>query len=160
MKTLLALDLGTNTGFACGNAGHHISGTWGLKPGRFDGGGMRYVKFRNKLTELYSASKFEAVYFEEVRKHRGTDAAHIYGGLMATLTAWCEENKVPYEGVPVGTIKKFATGKGNAGKPEMIEGVREWGYEPADDNEADAIAILRLKLVEIGEAREAKREAA
>ena len=45
---------------------------------------------------------------EEVRRHAGTDAAHVYGGLMATLTAWAELRGVPYEGVPVGTIKRFA----------------------------------------------------
>ncbi|MBT8166803.1 DUF882 domain-containing protein [Ruegeria litorea] len=30
---------------------------------------------------------------------------------MATLTAWAELRGVPYQGVPVGTIKKHATGK-------------------------------------------------
>jgi len=66
---------------------------------------------------------------------------------MAVLTAWCEENKIAYEGVPVGTIKKFTTGKGNAPKTAMVEAVRSWGYSPCDDNEADAIALFRLKAV-------------
>ena len=83
-----------------------------------------------------------AIWFEEVRRHAGTDAAHVYGGLMATLTAWAEMRGVPYEGVPVGTIKRFATGKGNANKEAMIASVRARGFSPADDNEADAIAIL------------------
>jgi Holliday junction resolvasome RuvABC endonuclease subunit len=39
-------------------------------------------------------------------------------------------------------IKMFITGKGNAKKPEMIEQLRiKFGYEAANDNEADAIAI-------------------
>ena len=62
-----------------------------------------------------------AVYFEEVRRHMGVDSAHVYGGLLATLTAWCEHHQIPYQGVPVGTIKKNATGKGNASKDEMIK---------------------------------------
>ena len=47
-----------------------------------------------------------------------------------------------YQGVPVGTIKRFATGKGNAGKDAVVAAVRARGFSPADDNEADAIAIL------------------
>jgi Holliday junction resolvasome RuvABC endonuclease subunit len=49
---------------------------------------------------------------------------------------------VPYQGVPVGTIKKHATGKGNANKAAMIAATKAKGFNPADDNEADAIAIL------------------
>jgi Holliday junction resolvasome RuvABC endonuclease subunit len=83
-----------------------------------------------------------AVYFEEVRRHLGVDAAHAYGGFLATLTAWCEQNRIPYSGVPVGTIKRSATGRGNAGKPEMIAAMRRLGHLPDDDNEADALALL------------------
>ena len=87
-----------------------------------------------------------AIWFEEVRRHAGTDAAHVYGGLMATLTAWAELRGVPYQGVPVGTIKRHATGKGNAPKEAMIAAAHGRGFSPADDNEADAIALLLWAL--------------
>ena len=61
---------------------------------------------------------------------------------LATLTAWCERHCIPYSAIPVGTIKKHATGKGNADKAAMVAAVRALGYEPEDDNEADAIALL------------------
>lgn len=143
-RTLLALDLGTTTGWALHGAdGLITSGTVSFRPGRFDGGGMRYLRFTNWLAELGRLSgPIAAIWFEEVRRHAGTDAAHVYGGLMATLTAWAELHGVPYEGVPVGTIKRFATGKGNANKAAMIAAARARGFSPADDNEADAIAIL------------------
>lgn len=150
--TKMALDLGTTSGFAVGAPETTIiSGTWSLKPGRFDGGGMRFVRFRKHLDEIHATMKLTYVCFEEVRAHKGVDAAHVYGGLMAHLTEWCESQdpKIPYEGVPVGAIKKFATGKGNANKDAMIAAVESWGYEPKDDNEADAIALLHLKLSEI-----------
>ena len=86
------------------------------------------------------------MYFEEIRRHAGTDAAHVFGGLLATLTAWCEERGIPYQGVAVGSWKKHACGKGNASKDEVIAAMRERGFEPADDNEADAIAILLWAL--------------
>ena len=44
--------------------------------------------------------------------------------------------------MPVGTIKKHATGKGNASKDEMVASARARGHAPTDDNEADALALL------------------
>jgi Holliday junction resolvasome RuvABC endonuclease subunit len=141
----LALDLGTNTGFCVGTAGLHISGHWSLKPGRFDGGGMRFVKFRQRLNEIHAAYPVTIVSFEEVRRHKGTDAAHVFGGLLAILTEWCETNAIPYEGIPVGTIKREWTGRGNADKAAMIAAAVERGYAPNSDDEADAIAIFCIQ---------------
>ena len=117
-RATLALDLGTTTGWALrAPDGLITSGTVSFRPSRYDGGGMRYLRFTNWLTELDQLSgPIAAIWFEEVRRHVGTDAAHVYGGLMATLTAWAELRGVPYQGVPVGTIKNHATGKGNAGE--------------------------------------------
>jgi hypothetical protein len=143
-SSVLALDLGTTTGWAVHPGGGRIeSGAVSFRPSRYDGGGMRYLRFRGWLDGMTAdAPNLAAIYFEEVRRHIGTDAAHIYGGLLATLTAWCEQRGIAYQGVPVGTIKRFITGKGNADKAAVIAAVRARGYAPADDNEADAIAIL------------------
>ena len=105
---LLALDLGTTTGWALrAHDGLITSGTVSFRPSRYDGGGMRYLRFTNWLTELDQLSgPIAAIWYEEVRRHAGTDAAHVYGGLMATLTAWAELRGVPYQGVPVGTMEE------------------------------------------------------
>jgi Holliday junction resolvasome RuvABC endonuclease subunit len=143
-KTLLALDLGTTTGWALlTRDGSITSGSASFKPQRFEGGGMRFLRFKRWLTEIkQSTDGLDAVYFEEVRRHLGVDAAHAYGGFMAHLTAWCEHHQIPYQGIPVGTIKKHATGRGNASKDEMLAAARALGHTPADDNEADALALL------------------
>jgi hypothetical protein len=143
-RTLLTIDLGTTTGWALRTPdGLITSGTVSFRPSRYDGGGMRYQRFQNWLGEMDRLSgPIATIFYEEVRRHAGTDAAHVYGGLMATLTAWAELRGVPYQGVPVGTIKKSATGKGNANKQAMIDAARARGFFPKDDNEADAIAIL------------------
>ena len=143
-RCMLALDLGTTTGWALrGYGGLITSGTASFKPGRYDGGGMRYLRFTNWLTELDRLSgPISAIWFEEVRRHVATDAAHVHGGLLAVLTSWGELRGVPYQGAPVGTIKRHATGLGNASKQAMIDAARRRGFSPADDNEADAIAIL------------------
>ena len=146
--TILALDLGTTTGWALrGNDGGIISGSASFRPQRFEGGGMRFLRFKRWLTELKGhADGISALYFEEVRRHVSTDAAHAYGGFLATLTAWCEHHQIPYQGVPVGKIKESATGRGNAGKDEVIASVRALGHSPFDDNEADALALLHWAI--------------
>ena len=155
--TILALDLGTTTGWALrGSDGHITSGSESFRPQRFEGGGMRFLRFKRWLTELKAVTNgIDALHFEEVRRHVSTDAAHAYGGFLATLTAWCEHHQIPYQGVPVGTIKKHATGKGNASKDEMVASARARGHAPADDNEADALALLHWAIEQHALEREA-----
>jgi hypothetical protein len=147
-NAILALDLGQKTGWAVRNTdGAIASGTVEFKPGRFEGGGMVFLRFRAWLQEVdETAGGIGAVYFEEVRFHRGVTAAHAYAGYLAHLTAWAETFKIPYRGVPVGTIKRHATGRGNADKDAVIAAVRALGFNPEDDNEADALALLDWAL--------------
>ena len=49
----MALDLGTNTGWAIREAqGNITSGTASFKTGRFEGGGMPFLRFKRWLTDL------------------------------------------------------------------------------------------------------------
>ena len=153
-RAVLALDLGTTTGWALRLADLSVThGFISFKSQRFEGGGMRYLRFRRWLDEVLATTAGQsdpaalgAVYFEEVRRHLGVDAAHVYGGLLATLTAWCEHHQIPYQGVPVGTIKRHVTGKGNASKAEVLAAMRAKGFATSDDNEADALAVLQWGL--------------
>ena len=155
-RAILALDLGTTTGWALRLPDKVIThGFVSFKCQRFEGGGMRYLRFRRWLDEVLAATAspadsagFGAVYFEEVRRHLGVDAAHVYGGLLATLTAWFEHHCIPYQGVPVGTIKRHATGKGNASKAEVIAAIQAAGHVVNDDNEADALAVMSWALAQ------------
>jgi hypothetical protein len=143
-RAILALDLGSRCGWAVlPRSGRIASGVSEFKPGRFEGAGMAFLRFEKFLADATNASgPFGAVVFEEVRAHAGTLAAQVYGGFLAHLTAWCERHAVPYLGVPVATIKRHVTGKGNASKDDVINAVRARGHAPKDNNEADAIAIL------------------
>lgn len=157
---ILALDLGTTTGWALRSANGPVAhGFVSFKSQRFEGGGMRYLRFGRWLDDMLALSGpksdaqcdsavIGAIYFEEVRRHLGVDAAHVYGGLLATLTAWCERHQIPYQGVPVGTIKRHVTGKGNAGKAEVIAAMKALGHPVTDDNEADALALLHWALAQ------------
>lgn len=147
MARLLALDLGTACGWALSDNANVTYGTWDLKPGKFGNAGSRLVKFEKALDEVAKGDLDEVVY-EGVRRHRGTDAAHVYGALYATLLKWCEIGGVSCDARTVQQIKIFSTGKGNASKESVVKAVEGWGFQPKNDNEADAIALLRLRLSE------------
>jgi Holliday junction resolvasome RuvABC endonuclease subunit len=158
---ILALDLGTQTGWALRQASGVISGSVGFAANKLAGGrsaacgrsaasyGMRFLKFRNWLVGMFQKHQVDLVIFEDVRNHAGVYAAHAYGGFLAHMMAVCEEMHVPYRGFGVKTIKKFITGNGNAGKQDVIKAIEAKGYKPVDDNEADAIALLLLAESEL-----------
>ena len=53
--------------------------------------------------------------------------------------------KVPYVEVPPSTLKKWATGKGNVGKDEMIAAaIRKHGFEGSNNNAADAHLLWHM----------------
>ena len=102
---------------------------------------MRYVRARTALLALLDAYPDAVLGYEEVARHAGTTAAHVYGGLVAVITSVCEERGVPYSGQPVASVKRHATGKGNAPKPAMIgAALASWGVYVGDD-EADALFV-------------------
>ncbi len=140
--TTLALDLGTKTGWAIANGKKVIqSGVDDLSITKLDSYGQTFVNFKHLLKRLYTRHNFDMVYYEAVRRHTATDAAHKYGGFMGALQTFCLEREIEYNGVPVQTIKKSFTGKGNADKLTMLQEAASRGHRPADDNEADALAI-------------------
>lgn len=146
---VIGIDPGTNTGWSVRyDNGVHDSGTWNLKGGRHEGGGMRFLRLRKLLIELLDSVNPEFIAYEEVRAHMGVDAAHIYGGVIAVISEECEKRKVPYVGIPVGTVKKFACGKGNANKDMMVLAAKKkWDLYLGED-EADARWIAETAYAE------------
>jgi hypothetical protein len=122
-----------------------------LKPPKIlEGVGMRFLRFRRWLQFMLKLGVNE-VYFEQVpTAFAGGIAAQVYGGFLAELTSQCEESRITtYMGVPIQTIKKHATGKGNAKKGRMIQAARDRGWSPVDDNEADALWLLDYAMVKM-----------
>lgn len=144
---ILALDIGTKMGYAIYENGAISFGTFDFTPKRFEGNGMRFIRFMNALEEI----KPDIVFFEEIRRHLGIDAAHCYGGFLSHLQVYCDKQdpKIPYGGITVADVKRIATGKGRADKKQMVEAVKTMGYEVKDDNQADAICILLHALKNI-----------
>jgi len=143
-ETLLALDLGQKMGWALSQRDGTIrSGVCSLKPAARDTVAEALVRLSRWLDEIDETyGPFQRVLYEQVRGHKGTVAAHWYGAFWGAVNAWCKGKEIPTEGVAVGTIKKHATGKGNATKQGMVLAIRSLGFYPKDDNEADALALL------------------
>ena len=78
-----------------------------------------------------------------------SQAALVLGELSATVRLaiydmFEDARKYPLK-VPPMTLKKYAAGKGNAKKQEMLLQIyKRWGLEFNDDNAADAYALARL----------------
>jgi crossover junction endodeoxyribonuclease RuvC len=52
---------------------------------------------------------------------------------------------IPYIDVPPASMKKFATGRGNAKKDEMVLPIyRKWGFEHSSDNVRDAFVLAKI----------------
>ena len=94
---ILAIDPGTTCGWAVRHsATSWDSGSWNLAPRRHEGGGMRYLRLRGYLHDVLDRLPPDLVVYEEVHMHRGTAAAHIYGGIVAVIQEECEVRGVPY----------------------------------------------------------------
>jgi Holliday junction resolvasome RuvABC endonuclease subunit len=146
----IGIDPGTSCGWAVldANGKRIASGVWDLKPRRHEGGGMRYLRCRGYFEALLAGRGMVVVGYEEVRRHAGTTAAHVYGGIIAQIGSICEAREVPYAAYPVGTIKRLATGKGNASKALMKAAARErWPRFAGEHDEADALWIAEAARV-------------
>lgn len=149
---VLALDLGTRFGYALLTNGVLTHGSINTKKAKDKKErGPRFLRFYDELDSmLYRLDGEEVdllVVYEDVKRHVGTAAAHVYGGYKAIMEMWAHDYGFKCEGVGVGTIKKHITGKGRASKEEVIEAVNKvYGFSVTDDNEADALAILHYAL--------------
>lgn len=138
---VLSLDIASVTGWAVSRTEY---GTWNFKTRKDESMGMKLIRFRSKLDEMKSILNFNLVVYERPAGMFKASIIHE-AKLIGILEEWCEANKIAYRSYSATEIKKFATGKGNAGKPLMIKAAREkLGYAGSDDNEADSLWMLEL----------------
>ena len=73
--------------------------------------------------------------------------AAALGELGGVVRLALHEAEIRYVVLSPSTIKKLATGKGNAAKPAvLVEAVKRLGYDGSDDNESDAMWLLEAAL--------------
>jgi Holliday junction resolvasome RuvABC endonuclease subunit len=77
--------------------------------------------------------------------------AGITGMVHGAVRVALQRLEVPYALVTPATLKKYATGKGNAGKPDMAVALyKRTGLELADDNQVDAFWLRAMGLDHLG----------
>lgn len=138
-QKILALDIATKTGWCTESA----SGTWDFSLKRGESYGMRVVKFKAAVREMIKLENVTIVTYERpAGLHKSS--IMVASEMVGVLQDLCIELGIEVTNYAAKEIKKHATGNGNAGKPLMIAKAKELGYNPADDNQADAIHLYRM----------------
>jgi crossover junction endodeoxyribonuclease RuvC len=126
--------------------------TWVYKSPYF--GIERLVDIRQWLTDHLNYLLEHQLIIEDIAMEGtvlASQAALVLGELSATVRLAIydmfdegDHKRYPLK-VPPMTLKKYAAGKGNAKKQEMLLQIyKRWGVEFNDDNAADSYALARL----------------
>lgn len=132
-----------------------VSGSVDIDRRRFpEDFGRLYCALEDWLVDQLAARPTGTIVFE-APFIRGGFSDRIQLGLTAIVERTARrEGCDTFEKAP-SSIKKFATGRGHATKPEMLAAARAKGWRPIDHNEADALHLLALTLSTLAEARAA-----
>jgi crossover junction endodeoxyribonuclease RuvC len=149
---LLALDLSSHTGWACGDTatGEPEFGTFDLPKTGTDVGRFAQA-FDAWLRTTLEIKQPHRVVFETPILPRLTQIATVR---KLTGLAWhtefvCRQIGVSCAEADIQSIKKFFTGNGRADKAAMIRAARRYGWRVSDDNQADACALWAYAVHEI-----------
>ena len=146
MSAVLGLDTSTHTGWALRpDNGELLAGVWPLDFGPGRPYACRQLNLWAALDRVGGLHGLGFVVAEKPVVMPGREsAARVCFGLIATVEMWCETRHVEYREIQIGRIKKHATGRGNARKPEMVAAARaRWPeLRIVDDNAADALWLL------------------
>jgi len=155
---ILALDLATKTGWASKYNNYFCSGVQDFSLRRGESPGMKFLRFRRWLEELTAISSYDVIIYEQAISGRTANAnvAQTAFGFAAIVQEICAQNAIEHTTVHASTLKKHATGKGNAKKDAMIIAAKEkWpDIQIIDDNHADALHILDYALKTLGDAND------
>lgn len=149
---ILALDLGTDTGYAFGNPekSNFQMGTWKLATAKEvrAWGKERLTRRRDprpqRLCNLILSNHLipDLIVFEDVMFASSTLQVQLWSALRTSL--WmCLGDSVRFDCVPVSTLKKFATGNGAAKKEDMAKAFRRDGGGEHSDDAIDAYFIWK-----------------
>jgi len=139
---ILALDLATRTGWAIVQDGRVIeSGVQDFTKRRGESNGLLFLRARKWLSDIVLTHVPNLIAYEQAH-FRGGAATEICVGLQTRAQEQAAACGIESAPVSSGRLKKWATGSGSAGKPEMIAwAASKLGRQPEDDNEADAVAV-------------------
>jgi Holliday junction resolvasome RuvABC endonuclease subunit len=117
-------------------------------------GMLRLSLLRNAILEILSLMNDPLVVVEGYSFGSRNSQAHAAGELGGVIRWTLWENQIPYVDVPPTSRAKFATGKGNASKSEVVSSVSAktgiiWSGKGADDC-CDAWVLREMGLAHLG----------
>lgn len=151
MSGILALDIATKTGFAKLGNGEIVSGVYDMSENKGDMGKMGSFFSQWLYCQILDEPRVNHLIIERTvlpPKCNG-DIVYRLSGLAFVAHQVAFDLSIPRFEVVPGVLKKFVTGNGRAKKKDMIAAVCEWGFNPQDDNEADALALLTYAQEEL-----------
>ncbi len=159
---ILALDTGTHCGWAWWDGARRESGVQVFDVKRGESPGMRYIRFNKWLTEFVDwcgGNKMaDLILVYEQTHNRGGAATEVAAGFATRVQEAAARWGCDHIAIHSGTLKKWTTGSGGAGKPQMIAAVCRRAFhldKPHDpcaslgDDEADALALLAYARAEL-----------
>ena len=142
---ILALDLGLTTGWAFSDGRSRMSGVQDFSPRRGDSRGMIFRNFRLWLVEMFENLNVSLVVYEKPYSFRSGQAYEILYGLSTRVLEECDIRGIDYFALTPSELKRFALGRGRAGKEEMLSAARRKFHKPLHNhNEADALFLLKF----------------
>lgn len=125
---ILAVDIGTSCGYCYNEDSAMFCGVWTLATAKeIKEWGRTRLTRRNdprivRLRKLVAGfcDKVDGIIIEDVEFSRFRIQTQMWASLRAAIWLACEECGIYYEAVNVKTLKKWATGNGNADKPQML----------------------------------------
>ncbi|MER7126674.1 hypothetical protein [Micrococcus luteus] len=101
------------------------------------GGDWRLVNIRKKVLHHVTTPRAALVVIEDLPTHaHGSGITGMVHGIVRELLL---DHGIPYALVPPATLKKYATGRGNATKADMRMALyQRAGIDLRDDNQVDA----------------------
>lgn len=115
------------------------------------GGDWRLVNIRKTVLHHLLTPRAALAVIEDLPTH--AHGAGVTGMVHGVVRELLLDNGVPYVLVPPATLKKYATGKGNATKADMRMALyQRAGLDLRDDNQADAWWLRMMGLDWLGHA--------
>ena len=151
---ILALDLATTTGWAKQlESGRIVFGTIDCKPNpKDDYAAKRLRLFRAGLADVLT-DDVTSIVFEDVQFHTSGAQSRWWGAWWALTLLAGDAREIPCHGVPVSTLKRWATGSGAAPKRTMqlaalrlLDHYGPQGHTEVTSDEGDAICLLGFAL--------------
>lgn len=161
---LLALDLGTHTGWALFSRGERLaSGTWLLGKDRTRDRGDEFLMRVQSLVQSHGVKVIAHEHVPSIHQHASADAAHLFGGwlmLLAMISRRTTAKVVRIEtpevyaasgvrrdgrrapkGASEADRKHLAGERRENNKALVIAAAAARGWIVGDDNEADALFV-------------------